>query len=80
MSVQENKHPKGEVGTLSKVWFATLQPQNRCYLRMESEGSGYIGVLIFDDSSFCRDVFKLLSNNLGRSIKEIGDLDITYTL
>ena|SRR2546427_2979806 len=77
---EENKHPQGEVGILSKVWFSAISPRDRCYLRMESEGSDYMGVLLFDDLSFCRETFKLISNNLGHSLKGIGDLDTSYTL
>jgi hypothetical protein len=77
---EENKYPKGEVGTLSKVWLSVTTPSDKCYLRMESEGGDYMGVLLFDDLSFCREAFKLLSNNLGHSIKEIGNLDTSYTL
>jgi len=75
----ENKYPKGEVGILSKIWFSRIQPGSRFVLHMESEGSDYTGVLLFDDPWFCREVFKLLSNNLSRSLKEIGDLNMAYT-
>jgi hypothetical protein len=77
---RENQYPKGEVGILSKVWFSAIKPFNKCYLRMEFRGGDYLGVLLFDDVSFCRQAFKLLSSNLGRSIKEIGDLNTSYTL
>jgi hypothetical protein len=77
---KENKHPQGEVGILSNVRLSSISPCNRCYLRMEYEGSDYMAVVLFDDLSFCSEVFELLSNNLGRSIKEVGDLDVNYTL
>ena len=80
IGAEENKHPKGEVGTLSKVWFSAIHPYNRCYLRMEFEGDDYMGVLLFDDLPFCGEVFKLLAKNLDRSIKEVGDVNIAYTL
>jgi hypothetical protein len=32
--------------------------------------------LIFDDVKFCRQIVDMLRKQIGRSIKEIGDLDV----
>jgi hypothetical protein len=41
----------------------------------------YIGALMFDDAKFCWMVSTALQyHHIGRSIKEIGDLDFSYTL
>jgi hypothetical protein len=55
-------------------------PQTTCYLSMEFDGERYMGALLFDDAAFCWEVFVLLRQHLGRSIKEIGDFDLSYTL
>jgi hypothetical protein len=34
----------------------------------------------FDDATFCCQIFTLLKPNVGRPIKEIGDLDGSHTL
>ena len=39
-----------------------------------------MGFMGFDDPSFCSDIYRLLKSNVGLSIKEIGDLDLSYTL
>jgi hypothetical protein len=37
----------------------------------------YVGALVFDDVMFCRQLCELLQNHhLGKSIKEIGDLEV----
>jgi hypothetical protein len=34
----------------------------------------------FDDARFCCQIFTRLKSNVGRPIKEIGDLDVSHTL
>ena len=46
---------------------------------MDYDGCRYMGMLIFDDQIFCAEMFALLKANIGRSIKEIGDLDLSHT-
>ena len=77
---KENKRPKGEVGVLSDVRLCTVEPRDRCFLTMQYRGSDYMGSLLFDDPSFCRGIFTLLSNQVGRSIEYIGGLDLRYTM
>ena len=77
---EENKRPKGEVGVLSDVKLSTIEPCDRCFLTIEYEGSGYMGSLLFDDSSFCDGIFTLLRTQVHRSIEYIGGLDLSYTL
>jgi hypothetical protein len=38
-----------------------------------------VGALLFADSVFCSQVCALLQQHLGRSIKEIGDLEVSFT-
>jgi hypothetical protein len=44
------------------------------------EGGEHIGRLIFDDGSFCQQIGKILETCTGRTIKEIGDLDLSHPL
>ena len=46
---------------------------------MEHEGRTYTGALLFDDAVVCEQVFDLLETCIGRSIKEIGGLDVSDT-
>jgi hypothetical protein len=47
---------------------------------MQYRGSRYMGFVAFDDSTFCRQIYNLLKSKAGLSIKEIGDIDLPYTL
>jgi len=40
----------------------------------------FIGTLIFDDMTFCRHISHLLRDPMGRSIKDIGDGDMSHLL
>jgi hypothetical protein len=68
-----------EVGTLS---YALMNDffDNKIFLMMEYEGDRYISGMQFDDPMFCYQIWTLLKANIGRSIKEIGDLDLSHTL
>jgi hypothetical protein len=45
---------------------------------MKHEDSMYLGCLLLSDAAFCEQVFKLLQENIGRSIEYIGSLDLSY--
>lgn len=75
----ENTRPRGEIGILKAVALSNVQPADRCFLYIEHEGSSYIGCLLFDDSTFCGQVAKLLANHCNRPISEIGSLDLSHT-
>jgi hypothetical protein len=47
---------------------------------MEYNGHHYTGSMYFDDIGFCYDVDMILKSNLGRSMKDIGDLDLSHLL
>jgi hypothetical protein len=71
---------KGEIGTLRHVHSATGDfPSNKCFLVIEYEGQLYCGALLFDDITFCSQISAILHTQLGHSIKEIGDLDLSHT-
>ena len=47
---------------------------------MEHLSERYVTVLAFDDDPFANQLYGLLLENIGRSIKEIGELDLSHML
>jgi hypothetical protein len=45
---------------------------------MQYEKATYLGCLMFDDYVFCRNLAQLLKGCYGRSIQEIGGLDLSH--
>jgi hypothetical protein len=70
---------EGEIGVLTHV-LKNEFIDNKIFMFIEYSGVRYSGMLIVEDAAFCDTVFNLLQSNLGRSIKEIGDLDVGHTL
>ena len=71
--------PSGEIGILEKP----LRPEmftNRLFLLIQHEGLRYMGSMAFDDPAFCYELYHLLKSHVGQSIKEIGDIDLSFTL
>jgi hypothetical protein len=75
----ENDNPKGEIGTLQQVLMSEML-DNRIFLFIQFQGFRYMGFMSFDDLTFCSQICTLLKANIGLSIKEIGDLDLSSTL
>ena len=69
----------GEVGILIGVILNQAAP-DKLFLRMEINSERYMGCLAFNDPVFCRQLCIFLQDHIGKSIKEIGDLDLSYTL
>ena len=76
----DSERPRGEIGILRRVELSNIQPADRCFLYIEHEGSSYIGCLLFNDATFCRQVAKLLQSHCNRPVAEIGSLDLSHTL
>ena len=54
---------------------------DRClFLHMRDDAFRYIGALSFDDRVSCMMIYTLLKSVVGRSIAEIGELDISHLL
>jgi hypothetical protein len=70
---------QGELGTLEDVSMNDLIA-NKIFLAMEHVSERYIAILAFDDAMFAKQLYPLLLENIGRSIKEIGDLDLSHLL
>jgi hypothetical protein len=75
---RESQRPEGEIGILREVILSNVQPANRCFLRIDHEGSSYMGCLLFDDTVFCGQIAKLLESYCNRPIVEVGSVDLSY--
>ena len=71
---------RGEIGILKQVSLSKIEPYNKCYLLIEFRRMMYVGTLLFDDATFCRQLCEFLQNHIGKSIEEIGDLDLSHLL
>jgi len=76
---QDSETLHGEIGVLTETIYQDAFPR-RLFMRMEHEGVRYIGALIVDDARLCEQLYEYLQKHLGRTIKEIGDLDIDFLL
>ena len=71
--------PQDEIGTLERVWMDEVL--DTCvFLHMRDDVFRYVGALSFTDQASCMIVFTFLKSVVGRSIAEIGDLDISHLL
>ena len=75
---KDNK-PTGEVETLEDVLKSDLI-DNKIFMFMKCDGWRYMGFMGFDDLAFCNEIYHLLKYNVGLSIKDIGDLDLSFTV
>jgi len=55
-------------------------PGNLLFLFIEYDGITYTGSMYFDDPRFCIDVYHLVENCVGRTVVEIGDVDVSSML
>ena len=74
----DSDKPTGEIGFLERAMMHELF-DNKIFLFVEHQGSRYMGSMHFDDRRFCAQVFTILQANVGRFIKDIGDLDLSHT-
>ena len=76
----DNTNPKGEVGVLLDVALSRVPPNSRCFLIMEHLGAEYIGAVLLNERNFCRLVFDALLQNRFRPLREVGAIDLSYSL
>lgn len=70
---------KGEIGILAHIHHYVGE-YNKIFLIVEHEGEAFVGGLLFDDVAFSEQLARLLKSKIGRSIREIGNLDLSYLL
>ena len=64
------------MGVLENVRQSIVTPDKCLFITMIHHGSIYLGRLNFNDEEFCGQIFELLKANYGRSLTEIGSIDI----
>src|SRR5689334_10066223 len=69
-----SKTLNGEPGLLVETTIEASLPC-RIFMRIEHQNERYLGALVVKDAVLCYQLNKLLQRHLGRTIKEIGDLD-----
>jgi hypothetical protein len=47
---------------------------------MEYQGAEYFGALLFSDAVTCRKVYDVLIQHRGKTMQEIGSIDLAHTL
>jgi len=76
----DDTSPKGEVGILRHVIPFGVEPCDRCFIIMEHRGAEYMGTLLLSDPAFCAEICDVLLRHRGRTIREIAEIDLFYTL
>ena len=64
----------GEHGILKSC--AVTDLTNQLYVFMTHRGKPYVARLLFDNSEFCAVIAMVLRENRGRTLREIGDLEL----
>jgi hypothetical protein len=70
---------KGEIGILTDVKMHDLS-SGRLFLTIEHDSKECIGCLFLDNPAFCMAIYTTLKSFIGRTIREVGDQDLTHTL
>src|SRR5262245_5195504 len=78
--VYELSHPLGAFGILKDVLPSTLPQPRICFLTIEHCNAEYVGALLLSDPVFCREIWTILIQSCGKTIREIGGIDLSYTL
>ena len=76
----ENKKPRGEIGVLRDAFLSRIDPRARLFLIVEHEGDEYIGCVMFNDGKFCEQICELLKRQCGKTLTEVGALDLSHLL
>jgi hypothetical protein len=69
----------GEVGVFTGTILHDDIP-TALFIRMVIDETAYMGYLGVNDAVFCYQLNKFLQHHIGRTIAEIADLDISFTL
>jgi hypothetical protein len=75
----QTTNPQGEVGILKDVIPSSIEPYDKYFVIMEHSGAEYVGVLLVRDTAL-REIFGILLQNRGKTIEEIGNIDLADTL
>ncbi|HKY07374.1 MAG TPA: hypothetical protein VJQ55_03995 [Candidatus Binatia bacterium] len=78
LGVEDNESFASDPGIVKHV-ITDNRDTKKCFLIVEQNGVGYVGLLQFDDSIVCNRISKILKKYTGRSIVEIGDSDLNLS-
>jgi hypothetical protein len=67
---------RGEIGILKDACLSTVGQPPRIFLIVAHEGGEYLGSLFLSDRAFCRQIYELLKRHCGKTIAEIGALEL----
>jgi len=78
LSGNEESKGTGEEGVLTRVEFR--ERKNEQYLSIEAEYAGAlrVGILLLENPARLKALYHKLQENIGKSLVEIGNLDITF--
>jgi hypothetical protein len=76
---EEKRRPRSETASLMKSVLENFIGREQIALAHHTR-SHYLGTLLFDDRAFCLQIYQVLTNNCGKSIYQIGAIDLNYTL
>ena len=71
---------RGEVGILKGVVARDIGRSTKCFLIIEHDGEQYVGTLLISDAAANAFFYRFLQDQIGRTIKEIGELETSHTL
>ena len=52
----------------------------KCFLIIEHDGEQYVGTLLISDAAANAFFYRFLQGQTGRTIKDIGELEVSHTL
>ena len=67
------------MGVLTRVLHHHDMPKE-CFLIIEHRGESWMGALVIEDQAFCAQIAGFLERYVGHSIREIGGMDLSFTL
>jgi len=77
---QEGRQQNGEIGVLTATEDAWADNPPRIYLFMQSRGNRYIATLLISDLPFSKQLSKILKTQYGRTLEDIGSIDLSHLL
>lgn len=76
---KQDEYVHGEVGVLREVRVHHAQ-WTKCFLVIDHDDRLYMGCILISDEAFARQLYRVLERCRGKTIKEIGGLDLSATL
>lgn len=71
----DRKVLRGEIGVLADA-YSNNEAETAIFVIIRIEEQKFLGVLLFSDCSHYKSILSLLQANVGRSIREIAELEI----